>query len=135
MEVRRNGEADDTAAALAERARQASLSLYLRAAGLNGASSMDSASEVCQVLGSLKSLVDNLVRSLPELGAWLEQELLSGALSEDADGIGFDASTVAIRNATAAIARARNIGVQLGRDLELARAASRGLVSPVNGSA
>jgi hypothetical protein len=133
MDVRRNGEANETAAGLAEQARQASLHLYLRAAGLNGPGGIDNPAEICQVLGSLKSLVDNIVRSLPELGAWLEQQLLAGTLPEATDDVGFDALTMLMRDTTAALGRARNVGAQLGRDLELAQNASRGLIAPVNG--
>jgi hypothetical protein len=130
MDVRRNSEVDDTAAGLAERARQAMLSLYLRSAEVNGTEGVGGAVETCQVLASLKSLVENLVRILPELTAQLERDLLAGTLPLGAQGVTFDGLTRNMRDATAALARARNVGAQLGRDLDMAQMASRGLVSP-----
>ncbi|HET9138177.1 hypothetical protein [Actinophytocola sp.] len=130
MDVRRNSEVDDTAAGLAEQARQAMLSLYLRSAGMNGTDGIGTAAEVCQVLASMKALVENLVRSLPEFAALLERDLLGGTLPGTTSGVAFDGLTRSMRDAAAALARARNVGAQLGRDLESAQVASRGLVSP-----
>src|SRR4029079_13175769 len=106
---------EDTAAGLAERARQAMLRLYLRSAGANGTERVGNAAEVGQVLASLKSLVENLVRSLPEFAALLERDLLAGTLPGAAPGDTFDGLTRSLRDATAALARAGNVGAQLGR--------------------
>ncbi|HEU5471500.1 MAG TPA: hypothetical protein VFV67_12670 [Actinophytocola sp.] len=130
MELHRTTETDDTAAELAERARQATLSLYLRAAGLHGSAGIGSTAEVAQVLASMKALVDNVVRSLPELSAWLEQQLFAGTLPTGPGEATFECITRSMRDASAALARARNVGAQLGRDLETAQVASRNLVSP-----
>ena len=129
MDVPRDSQLDPTVLGLAERAREALLKLYLRLAGLPGQAGIASPAEVCQVLGSLRSLVDNLVRSLPELSGWLEQQLLSGNLPPVEVG-GFDALTRSMRDATAALSHARGVASQLGRDLERAHAASRDLVTP-----
>lgn len=128
MEVRRTTEVDNTAAGLAERARQATLSLYLRTAGLTDTGGIGSAAEVCQVLASVKALVDNVVRSLPELSAWLEQQLFAGTLPPG--NAGFEEITLSMRDAVAALVRARNVGAQLGRDLETAQVASKVLITP-----
>src|SRR4051812_23824361 len=106
MDVRRNSEVDDSAAELAERARQAMLSLYLRSAGANGTERVGNAVEVCQVLASLKFLVENLVRSLPEFAVLLERDLLAGTLPDGPPGSTFDGLTRSMRDVTAALARA-----------------------------
>jgi hypothetical protein len=128
MDVPGDSQLDPTVLGLAERAREALLNLYLRLIGRPGQMGIASPAEACQVLGSLRSLTDSLVRSLPELSGWLEQQLLSGTLpSAEVD---FDALTCAMRDATTALSHARGVASQLGRDLERAHAASRGLVSP-----
>ncbi|MFL6142069.1 MAG: hypothetical protein ACJ72N_09440 [Labedaea sp.] len=128
MDVPRDSQLDPTVLGLAEQAREALLNLYLRLAGTPGQAGITSPVEVCQVLGSLSSMVDNLVRSLPELGGWLEQQLLAGSLPcAEAD---FDTLTRTMHDATSALSHARGVASQLGRDLARARTASQGLVSP-----
>jgi hypothetical protein len=117
MDVSRDSEVDDPAAALAARAQEATRELY------HG--SIDRPAEVCQVLSSLKLLADDLARSLPELSLWLEQRMWSGNLG-DAE---FASLIKSVFEATTALARAQAVTAQLGQELGAAESAARELAA------
>lgn len=118
-----NNNADITPAQLAARAEEAARALYLRTSGTVDADSLANPSEMHEVLGSLKLVVENLTRCLPELGTWLEQRMWSGRLGH-ADGISYDALTESIFEVASALARAHRMSSALGRELQTAQAAS-----------
>nr|WP_243870025.1 hypothetical protein [Amycolatopsis granulosa] len=101
--------------------------LYHRASGIGGAAGIGGADEIQQVLGSLKALSQNVARSLPELGTWLERQLWLGNLDVPADQGGYETLITSVFDATAALARAQEVTVQLCQELATAQAAAREL--------
>lgn len=116
------GEAPVTA--FAARAQEATRGLYRQASGLDGDHTIGSASEISAVLTSLRLLIENLGRSLPELGSWLEERLCNGDLSPRA----FDVLTRSVFDTASALARSQNLAMQLAQELSAAEAASRELI-------
>lgn len=129
MDASSNSQADGDAVALAERAREVTRGLYHLTRDASGRGGIDRAAQVRQVLEALAALVDNLSQSLPALGAWLEQQMLSGDLDRPGGGP-FDGLVRAVHDVTAALARAHTTGARLGQELRTAQTASAGLVTP-----
>ncbi|MDQ0379435.1 hypothetical protein [Amycolatopsis thermophila] len=127
MDVSRNSEVAASCGGLAEQAQQATRGLYHRASGVGGVTGIDGADEIFQVLGSLKLLSQNVARSLPELGTWLERQLWLGNLDVPGDQGGFETLVTSVFDATAALARAQEITVQLCQELATAQAAAKEL--------
>ncbi|GAA5152510.1 hypothetical protein [Amycolatopsis dongchuanensis] len=126
MDASPNGGAEATAATtFAARAQEATRHLYRQTSGLDGQGGIGSTAEVSEVLASLRLLAENVGRSLPELGAWLEQHMCSGDLPPR----GFDAITRSVFDAASALARAQNLIMQLGQELGAAEVASRELLA------
>jgi hypothetical protein len=119
MDVTPNSRVDAPATILAARAREATYGLYRRTAG----GGIGTAAEVSEVLAALRQVTDNVSRCLPELTMWLEQRMCSGGLP----GPGFDAVTRSVFDAASALARAQDLGIQLGVEVGTAEAASREL--------
>jgi hypothetical protein len=110
--------------AFATRAQEATRDLYRQASGLDGHGRIGSAAEISEVLASLRLLTENIGRSLPELGSWLEKRMCAGELSPN----GFDAITRSVFDAASALAHAQNLTMQLGQQLGAAEVASRELI-------
>ncbi|GAB2993730.1 hypothetical protein LWP59_32510 [Amycolatopsis acidiphila] len=116
---------NEAVTAFAARAQEATRNLYRQASGLDGHATIGSAAEISDVLTSLRLLTENIGRSLPELGAWLEKRLCNGDLSPRA----FDAVTRSVFDTASALARAQNLAMQLGQELGAAEVASRELIA------
>jgi len=127
MEIPRNTEVPAGCDGFAEQAQLATRGLYYRASGVGGGAGIDGTAEIYRVLGSLKMLSQNVARSLPELGTWLEKQLWLGNLSAPADQGGYENVITSVFDATAALARAQEITVQLCQELATAQAATRDL--------
>lgn len=123
MELSGNNGIEITPAELAARAEEAARALYLRTSGTVDADSLASPGEMHEVIGSLKLVVENLTRCLPELSAWLEQRMWSGRLG-NVGGTGYEDLTESIFVVTSALSRAHRMSSQLGRELQAAQAAS-----------
>lgn len=108
----------------ASRAQEATRGLYRQASGLDGQGTIGSATEISAVLTSLRLLIENVGRSLPELGSWLEERLCNGDLSPRA----FDAVTRSVFDTASALARSQNLAMQLAQELGAAEVASRELI-------
>lgn len=128
MDLTGNSDVDTTAAALAARAEDAARALYQRTAGQADEESITDTDEVHRMLGSLKLVVENLARCLPELNTWLEQRMWSGTLGKS-DDASFDELTKSTFDVAAALARAHRMSAQLGRELQAAQTASRELAA------
>ncbi|WP_307831997.1 hypothetical protein [Prauserella cavernicola] len=117
-----------TPAVLAARAEEAARALYQRTSGQANDDSIADTAEVHQMLGSLKLVVENLARCLPELNTWLEQRMWSGTLGNGGE-LSFDELTKSTFEVAAALARAHRMSAQLGRELQAAQTASRDLAT------
>ncbi|MEU6643929.1 hypothetical protein ABZ863_15430 [Saccharomonospora sp. NPDC046836] len=118
-----HSDVDATAAVLAARASEAARELYERASGQADAVGIEDLAELRDVLGSLKLVVENLTGYLPELSQWLERQLWAGTLGDTTD-VSFDELTRSAFEVASALARARRISAQLGRELRAAQLAS-----------
>lgn len=117
------GDVTESPAQLAALAEDAVRALSLRTTGPVDGDILASPGEMHEVLGSLKLLIDNLARCLPELGTWLEQCLWCGRVGgNDPHDYGEVAET--IFEVTSALTRAHRIGCALGRELQAAQTAS-----------
>ncbi|OLT46919.1 hypothetical protein BJF85_00085 [Saccharomonospora sp. CUA-673] len=114
---------------LAARAEDATRALQQwaarRTAGSGAVDRAEQEAELHEVLASLRQLSENLARFLPEAGSWLEQQLWSGNLGDDAD---YSELTQSTFEAAAALSRAQRMASQLGRELHAAELASRSLI-------
>lgn len=110
---------------LAARAEDATRTLQQWAARRGTQERAEHESELHEVLASLRQLSENLARFLPEAGSWLEQQLWSGNLGDDA---AYSELTQSTFEAAAALARAQRMASQLGRELHTAELASRSLI-------
>lgn len=123
MDSSANNDVDTTPAELAARAEEAARALYLRTSGtVDATEGLASPGEMHEVLGSLKLVVENLTRCLPELGTWLEQRMWSGRLGNPEGS--YDALTESIFEVASALARAHRMSSALGRELQAAQTAS-----------
>lgn len=111
---------------LAARAEDATRTLQQWASRRGTHERADHEAEMHEVLGSLRQLAENLARFLPEAGTWLEQQLWSGNVGEDA---AYGELTQSTFEAAAALARAQRMAAQLGRELHTGELASRSLVT------
>ncbi|AIJ25725.1 hypothetical protein [Amycolatopsis methanolica] len=127
MDVSRNSEVAASCGGLAEQAQLATRGLYHRASGVGGETGIDGAAEIYQVLGSLKLLSQNVARSLPELGTWLERQLWLGNLDVPGDQGRYETLITSVFDATAALARAQEVTVRLCQELATAQAAAKEL--------
>ncbi|GHF47513.1 hypothetical protein FHX82_001438 [Amycolatopsis bartoniae] len=125
MDASPDGGTEAAATTFAARAQEATRNLYRQASGLDGGGGLGSAAEVSEVLASLRLLTENVGRSLPELGAWLERRMCAGDLPQRE----FDAITRSVFDAASALARAQNLTMQLSQELGAAEVASRELMA------
>ncbi|NYI89789.1 hypothetical protein HNR02_003112 [Amycolatopsis endophytica] len=125
MDVSRDSQVRASCGGLADQAQRATRGLYHRASGVGGDAGINGAAEISEVLGSLKMLSQNVARSLPELGTWLEKQLWRGNLDVPGDQGGYETLITSVFDATAALARAQEITVQLCQELATAHAAAK----------
>ncbi|AXB42192.1 hypothetical protein [Amycolatopsis albispora] len=109
---------------LATRAEELTRCLYYRTVDPHGGPVVGDPGELGALLGHLRSLTDNIARTLPGLGGWLEERVLAGEVGGDHQ---YEALTQALVEITSALACARESAARLGRQLDLAESASRSL--------
>ncbi|MGC7094641.1 hypothetical protein ACPZ19_08260 [Amycolatopsis lurida] len=109
---------------LATRAEELTRCLYYRTVDPHGGPAVGDPEELSTLLGHLRSLTDNVARTLPGLGGWLEERLLAGELGTERE---FEALTQSLVEVTSALACARESAARLGRQLDIAENASRTL--------
>ncbi|UJW29336.1 hypothetical protein L3Q67_29385 [Saccharothrix sp. AJ9571] len=109
---------------LAARAEELTRCLYYRTVDPHGAPVAGDPGELSLLLGHLRSLTDNVARTLPGLGGWLEDRALTGELGPPQ---GFEALTQALVEVSSALSCARESAARLGRQLDIAENVCRTL--------
>lgn len=127
MELSGSGEAENSPARLAARAEDAVKALSLRTSNPVDGDILASPGEMHEVLGSLKLLVDNLSRCLPEMATWLEQCLWCGRVGGQ-DPRAYGEVAESIFEVASALARAHRMGTALSREIQAAQSASSDLM-------
>ncbi|EHR60253.1 hypothetical protein [Saccharomonospora cyanea] len=127
MELPGSGDVENSPARLAARAEDAVRALSLRTSGPVDGDILASPGELHEVLGSLKLLVDNLARCLPEMATWLEQCLWCGRVG-GRDPRAYGEVAESIFEVASALSRAHRMSAALSRDIQAAQAASSDLV-------
>ncbi|WP_019813288.1 hypothetical protein [Saccharomonospora saliphila] len=118
----------DAPVRLAAGARDALRALHLRTSGPVDGDILAGPGEMHAVLGSLKSLVDDLSHCLPELATWLEQRLWCGGLATAPGPRAYADVAESTFEVASALARAQRMCGALARELDAAQAASGDLV-------
>lgn len=127
MDLPGNDDAE-TSAVLAARAEDAARTLFQRMAGTLDEDGVADPTELAEIVSSLKQVVENVARCLPQLSTWIEQRMWSGNLG-DGDPAGFDQLTKSAFEVAVALSRGHRVSAELGRELGAAMLASRELTA------